>query len=140
MEKGTDVLIVDDDEGNVKMARHVMPGITSCGHDECVPYLRRGEHQKVLISADGEEAAMKTMSIALIAACHKFRFVGILSTDGKLPEDLAHQFLIVNMTIIFSCDDREGVFLTDQGGKDWRRFLIALFDREPRIVTFSVPW
>ena len=64
MNKGADILIVDDDDGNIEMARRTMPGITSCGHDECVPYLRRREHHKVLVSADGEEAVLLDGNVA----------------------------------------------------------------------------
>ena len=85
METGMDVLIIDDDEGNVRMARHVMPGISSCEHDECLMFLRREKmNRKVLISGD-EGNVMDVVSIAFIAAKYRAQWVGVLSANESCP-------------------------------------------------------
>ena len=138
METGAGVLVVDDDEGNLLLVRRIMPAVATCGHDAGIAMISRGRFREVLVSADGGMVA-NAFAATFAAAKENVGYVGVLSADEQLPAEITDKFFAINVTVAFFSNGEEGTFLTDRGGKDWRKFLSALLGKKLSIMVMPVP-
>ena len=137
---GKDILIIDEDKESViisgrklPLSSRSIPLSTYCTHDQGVDFLRDGQYEKVLISGD-EGKALDAINLAFIAANFSASRVGVLSSHGLLPVEIAERYFIVNATLVFFSNG-EGEFRrvceSDVKAKNWYRFLQLCVENTP---------
>ena len=168
MRRGTFVLVIDEDEANIRLAKKAIPGVAACGYADAEERLLRGTFRKVLISADGSPYT----NLLFAAVERAVRWVGVLSSQGAVSERVAGTHFVVNGTLVFfsnggeyreflvekqgiPCDlcggNGEVVFNTFKdscpqcehesmlaNGKDWDKFLRSLVADEPVVISMPV--
>ena len=112
MEDGRSVLLIDEDEENILMARRTMRGVAVCGYDDGPRLMSEGNtRETVFINADGYDLAGIDVALQTALEDGVVR-IFVLSSKNAFPAAIAdYRFQIGGRMVFFSNGGVDGDFL-----------------------------